>query len=384
VSASRVLFTFAGGSGHFLPLVPLARAARAAGHAVAFAGQAGMVGTVEAAGFTAFDAGGPTLLDPGKRRPLLAVDPEREALAVRDGFAGRTARERVPAITDLCRRWRPDVVVSEEMDFGAVVAAERLGLPHATVLCIASGAVAPPALVAEPLNRLRADHGLPPDPDLEMLRRHLVLSPFPRSLRDPAFPLPPTAHLLRPEPLEGAGPLPWISSLPREATVYFTLGTIFNQESGDLFQRVLAGLRELPLNVVVTVGRELDPRELGPQPAHVHIERYVSQWSLLPHCRLVVSHGGSGSVVGALAHGLPMVLVPMGADQPLNAARCVELGVALALDPLQATPDSVREAAATVLADPRYRRNAQRLRDEIAAMPPPSHAVALLEGLVGE
>jgi MGT family glycosyltransferase len=163
--------------------------------------------------------------------------------------------------------------------------------------------------------------------------------------------------------------------------VYFTLGTIFNVESGDLFGRVLAGLRELPLNVVVTVGREVDPRELGPQPAHVHVERYVPQWSLLPHCRLVVSHGGSGSVVGALAHGLPMVLVPMGADQPLNAARCAELGVALALDPLQATPDSVREAAATVLADPRYRRNAERLRDEIAAMPPPDHAVALLEEL---
>jgi UDP:flavonoid glycosyltransferase YjiC (YdhE family) len=196
VSALRVLFTFAGGSGHFLPLVPLARAARAAGHAVAFAGQAGMVAAVEAAGFTAFDTGGATLLDQGERGPLLPVDPDREALAVRDGYAGRTARDRALAVIDLCRRWRPDVVVSDEMDFGAVVAAERLGLPHATVLCIASGSLAPPGLVAEPLNRLRAEHGLPPDPDLEMLRRHLVLSPFPPSLRDPAFPLQPTVHLL--------------------------------------------------------------------------------------------------------------------------------------------------------------------------------------------
>ena len=51
-----------------------------------------------------------------------------------------------------------------------------------------------------------------------------------------------------------------------------------------------------------------------------------------PALRLVVSHGGSGSVVGALAHGLPMVLLPLGADQPQNARRCAELGVARVLD----------------------------------------------------
>jgi UDP:flavonoid glycosyltransferase YjiC (YdhE family) len=104
----------------------------------------------------------------------------------------------------------------------------------------------------------------------------------------------------------------------------------------------------------------------------------------LPHCALVVSHGGPGSVIGALAHGLPMVLIPLGADQPYNAARCAELRVARVLDAVEATPETVREAVATVLADSTYRRNAERLRDEIAALPGPAHAVVLLERLAAE
>src|SRR5205823_2594812 len=169
------------------------------------------------------------------------------------------------------------------------------------------------------------------DPDLAMLGRYLVLSPFPPSYRDPAFPLPATAHAFRPsapDPAPADAVPPWMTGLHDAPTVYFTLGTVFSMESGDLFQRVIAGLRALPINLVVTVGRDIDPAELGPQPANVHIERYIPQAWLLPHCRLVVSHGGSGSVMGALAHGLPLVLLPMGADQPLNGARCAALGVA--------------------------------------------------------
>jgi UDP:flavonoid glycosyltransferase YjiC (YdhE family) len=287
----------------------------------------------------------------------------------------------------LCAEWQPDIIVRDEIDFGAVVAAERLGLPHATVLVIATGSFVRRSLVAEPLNRLRAEHGLPPDPDLAMLSRYLVLSPFPPSYRDPAFPLPATAHSIRPLTPGAArnDPAPaWITQLNGAPTVYFTLGTVFNLESGDLFTRVLAGLRDLPINVIATVGREIDPAEFGPQPANIQIERFIPQPAILPHCAAVVAHGGSGSVIGALAHGLPMVLLPMGADQPLNAARCADLGVAQALDAVEATPETVRAAVATVLADPSYRRAAERLRDEIAALPEPAHAVTLLERLVAE
>jgi MGT family glycosyltransferase len=188
-----------------------------------------------------------------------------------------------------------------------------------------------------------------------MLRRYLVLVPFPPGFRDPGCPLPPTAHELRHVssdlPLDESA-LPWLAALSDRQTVYVTLGTIFNQESGDLFEQVVEGIRDLPVNVVATVGRALDPEVLGPQPPNVYVERYIPQAQLLPHCRLVVSHGGSGSVIGALAHGLPMVVIPIGADQPRNGQRCNDLHVARVLHAPEATPERVRAAASDVLADP--------------------------------
>jgi UDP:flavonoid glycosyltransferase YjiC (YdhE family) len=384
--AVRLLFTFAGGSGHFEPLIPIAGAAGAAGHAIAFAGQPAMISAIEVAGFTAFTTAGATLSATPERLPLLRLDLDREDRALREGFARRIARERATALLALCATWQPDLLVCDEIDFGAMVAAERLGLPYATVLVIAAGSFVREKVVGDPLNELRAEHGLPPDRNLAMLSRYLVLSPFPPSYRDPAFPLPATAHTIHPftrDPTRDDTP-PWVARLSAGPSVYFTLGTVFNVESGDLFARVLAGLRDLPINVVATVGREIDPAEFGPQPANIHIERYITQSFILRHCSLVVSHGGSGSVIGALAHGLPSVLIPMGADQPLNAARCADLGVARVLDAVEATPEAVREAVASVLADPTYRRAAERLRDEIAALPGPTHAVVLLERLAAE
>jgi UDP:flavonoid glycosyltransferase YjiC (YdhE family) len=381
----RILFTFPGGTGHFLPTVPVARAAEAAGHGVAFACQAPMVATVEAAGFTAFDAGGASLLAAGVRQPLLRPDLQDQDRAARIARGVARDRERASAVLVLGHEWRPDVVVCDESDFGALVAAERLGLPYASVQPTASGSVVPAAAVVEQANDLRREHGLPADPGLEMLRRYLVLVPFPPSLRDPGLPLPATAHALRhvspDSPLEDSA-VPWLAGLSGRQTVYVTLGTIFNQESGDLFERIVAGLRELPVDVVATVGRALDPEVLGAQPPNVHVERYVPQAQLLPRCSLVVSHGGSGSVIGALAHGVPMVVLPIGADQPRNARRCEGLHVARVVEALEATPDRVREAASEVLADPTYRLNAERIRAEIAALPGPDHAVALLERLI--
>jgi UDP:flavonoid glycosyltransferase YjiC (YdhE family) len=273
------------------------------------------------------------------------------------------------------------VIVCDEVDFGSMAAAEKLGLPHASVLVMAAGSFVRPEVVAEPLAVLRAEHGLPDDPGLEMLSRHLVLNSFPPSFRHPDFPLPATAHMFR-TPIDAPTEEPaWKAGWGDWPCVYFTLGTVFNLESGDLFTRVLAGLRDLPVNVLATVGRQIDPADLGPQPANIRIEQYIPQAQILPHCDLVVSHGGSGSVGGALAHGVPMVVIPMGADQPLNADRCEALGLGRVLDPVTATADDVRVAVADVLAEPRYRRVAQGMRAEVAAMPGVEHTVELLEQL---
>lgn len=381
----RILFTFVAGLGHLEPLLPVARAARAAGHTVAFGCGPSMVASVAEAGFGVFAMSRERPATPA-RLPLLPLDRERESRQLRDRFARRAARHRVPLAIALFRAWRPDVVVCDETDFGALLAAEQLEIPYATALVIASGSFVRADVVGEALDELRAQHGLPPDPGLETPSRYLVLSPFPPSVRDPACPLPATAYSFRPSlPGPGSDPAPqWASDLSDAPAVYFTLGTIFNLESGDLLVRVIAALRELPINLVATVGHDVDPAELGPQPGNVRIERYVPQSRVLPYCDLVVSHGGSGSVIGALAHGLPSLLLPIGADQPWNAERCLDLGVARVLDPVAATPESLRQAVVTLLDEPTYRTNAERIRDEIAALPDVANTVVLLERIAAE
>ncbi|MEV8517281.1 glycosyltransferase [Dactylosporangium sp. NPDC051484] len=359
----RVLFAFAGGNGHLQPLLPLADAAAARGHAVAFTGRPALLPK----SFEGFPAG---VDEPdGERRPLVRLDRDREEREFRDGFGGWIARERAAATKEVAQRWHPDAIVCDEADFGSMIAAEALGIPHASVVVLAAGTFGRPDGLAEFLDETRAANGLPADPSLAMLDRHLVISPVPASFRPR-----PGAKPMRPMPL-----VPPVPTTP--PTVYFTLGTIFNTESGDLFARFLGGLRDLPISLVVTVGGGIDPAELGAQPPNVRVERYIPQADLLPRCSAVVSHAGSGTVVGALAHGLPMVLVPMGADQPANADRCESLGVGVVLDAVDSTPADAAEALRAVLWQPSYRDAAQALRTEIAGMPSPAEVLPLLESL---
>jgi len=387
-----MLFSFVGGIGHAEPLVPVADAVHAAGHEVAFTGHERYLAALATKGFRTFavdgGSGGPP---PAGRLPLVEPSQQHEDRAISEYYLGEVPRRRAPGYADICARWRPEVVVRDEMDVGAAVLAEARGTPHVVVLVFAAGSFLRPAVVAEPLAVLRAEHGLPPDPGLRSLASDLVLSPFPAGFRDPAFPLPASARLFRagdPAGSDAVGPQtvsmpPWWTDLLDRPVVYVTLGTIFALESGDLFERLLAGLAELPVEVIVTVGRDLDPAELGRQPVNVHVERWLPSALVLGRADLVVSHGGSGTVAAALTHGLPQLVAAMGADQLQNAGRITDLAIGLALHPVTCTSAQVRDAAAALLDDQRARLAARRLQAEMAAMPAVDTVIPELERLAG-
>jgi MGT family glycosyltransferase len=152
----------------------------------------------------------------------------------------------------------------------------------------------------------------------------------------------------------------------------------------EIFSQILEGLRSLDVEVVLTVGHDLDPAALGPQPPSVHVERFLPLGALLERCSLVLFHGGSGTLGYVITHGLPMVIFPLGADHPENAARCAELGVSRSLDPDDLTPSSVRDIVLEVLQTPSYRQNAERLREEFEHLPGVEATVELLEQLSRE
>jgi MGT family glycosyltransferase len=114
------------------------------------------------------------------------------------------------------------------------------------------------------------------------------------------------------------------------------------------------------------------------------VERYIPQTLLFPKVDLAILHGGYNSTTSALTHGLPLVLVPIAADQPMNAERCKALGVARVVEPLSITPEKVREAVRDVLRTPSYRENARRFQEEARTLPGMPRAVELLERLAKE
>ena len=128
----------------------------------------------------------------------------------------------------------------------------------------------------------------------------------------------------------------------------------------------------------------MDPAVFGPQPAHVVLERYLPQALVLPRVDAVVSHGGSGTTLGALAEGKPMVVLPMAAGQFINADQVVRAGAGLALTPIARTPERIREAIEQVLTYPSYAAAARVLQNEIRAMPPAEMVLADLVDRVSD
>lgn len=376
----RVLFTCVPGYGHFHPMVPLAQALRAAGHEPAFATEERFCGRVGQAGFRAFPSG----LGPGKvfERTLALPDvagpgPEGAARFGAQMFAAVAAPAKVPDLVELAAGWPPDLVVTDVTDFSGPVAAALAGVP-----CVAHG-LGPlfPMELFEAAEELAAptwrSYDLEPRPLAGMFdSAYLDTCPPAVQSADAAL-VAAVSRPLRPVPFDAlpGDSLPaWADELGRRPVVYVTLGTVENEAEGVL-EAAVAGLRDEPVDVVVTVGPSRDPDELGPQPPNVHVERYVAQSMLLPRCDVVVAHGGSGTMLAALGLGLPLLLLPQGANQFDNAQRCAAAGVARTIAPPDVSAGTVRDGVGALLGDPSYRRQAQAVAAEIAAMPAPEDVV---------
>jgi UDP:flavonoid glycosyltransferase YjiC (YdhE family) len=176
------------------------------------------------------------------------------------------------------------VIVRDRGEYAAWVVGDALDVP---VVTVTFGRVPDLAYeiqtVSEPPQRLRGLHGLEPDPELNRLFAGLVLVPAPPSYADPDVPVLASVRFVQPMTLDlrGDDALPaWVSALGARPVVYVTLGNIINHQSR--FEELIAPLSHEPVDVIVTVGRSIDPAELGDAGANVHIERYIPQSLLLP------------------------------------------------------------------------------------------------------
>jgi MGT family glycosyltransferase len=183
--------------------------------------------------------------------------------------------------------------------------------------------------------------------------------------------------------VEEADPPDWLTILPHRPTVYLTLGTVWNTEL-DVFRLVIDAIAGDDLNLIVTVGRNNEPAALGPQPANVIVKDFVPQHQILGHCDLVVTHGGSGTILGALAFGLPVLVLPQGADQWSNAERVVAAGAGRSLIGDEISKAAIQDTVAMLLADPTFRGAAENIRAQIRSMPAPADVLQALESLLSD
>ncbi len=384
----RFLFTTIPGSGHFHPLVPTARALQRRGHDVAFAASPAFASAIEAAGFEAHPAG-PAWLE-------RLSDPVMQKILAGEFFVDLIRMGMVEGIIRAAKATGADAIVRGSGELGGLVAGAILDLPVASAAPAAAKFYEP--MIRPGVARAAAEHGLDgehvSDPAFEILRIDRV----PPSLETPGYVHAANEVNVRPEPYDGGGELPgWFDELGERPLVYATLGTVMNGNV-PLFRLIADALADQPFEVVIALGHGIPREALSDVADNIRVGGYLPQNRILERASAVVSHGGYNTVSAALGAGLPLFLLPMGADQPYNTERCITAGAALgviqeqppgppsAAPPPFMPPDPavIRDGTRRLLDEPAFGEAARLIAAEIAAMPSADYAAERLEAAVLE
>jgi UDP:flavonoid glycosyltransferase YjiC (YdhE family) len=374
----KLLFSTRPAYGHMYPLMPLAEAARAAGHEVVFATCGEFVPKLERLGYRTETVG--ISIDDGLEQfmaaggTLAGSDGQRTNLdAAGEIFVSIVGRRTAKDLLPVLRRERPDIVVYEQYEFGAPVAAGVAGIE---AICLGISPQLPldarRRVLGPRVERLWAEHGVA-DAPFDVATGNVYLDIFPSAMQEPSFTSDPARIPMQPIPWAEPGfDVPAWVTLSERPVIYLTLGTVVATD--EVLRPAIDGLASLDAEVLVTLGSAAGA-ELGPLPANVRVETFVDQARLMPYVDLVVHHGGSGTVLGALVNGVPQVLTPRGADQFLNGDIVARAGLAEVLLPGEATAEAVAAAAQRALTEPN-RSAIDAARDEIAGLPTPVDVMA--------
>lgn len=375
----RVLLSTTSGAGHFRPLLPLARALKRAGHELACAAPAEARPMVEREGlrllpFEGVPADHPDRVAVMRRVPALPPDEARFQFC--SVIFGRlNTSYALPGADSAMESFRPDLVAHEAAELGVRLAAEVAGVP---VVAVSPSLTSPAFLtsVAAGISHLREGLGLDRDEGGESLLRGATVSAFPAS-----FDFPHAAsfdvHRFRDPDVRAA------ASTERDL-VYVTLGSEAHSLPffAAMLREAVAGGLAAGLPVVVSTGVDVEPGVLAGLDGDLRVERWVDQAEVLSRARVIVCHGGSGSTLGALAAGVPLVVVPLFADQPDNAERVEATATGHRVNPGPELAARVGTAVQDLAARPPA--GSARIAHDVAALPTADDAVPWLQSLVTE
>jgi UDP:flavonoid glycosyltransferase YjiC (YdhE family) len=379
----RIVFSAVGAYGHLFPIVPCALAAAEAGHEVVVAVPEPYQAELDRAGLATMAAGISVREAITAANDRLNVARSGDGRISADAFGTVLPRQAVADLRPLLADGHIDLVVYEALNPGAGIAAALTGVP---AICHGIGRVSgSPAWSAmcDAWRTTAAQFGMDLPEDYPPSLGFPVIDICPPSFQDFRFRTPAEHLLTRPVPWSPAGSLPPIARRrpDRRPLIYLTLGTAFVRQG--ILELALAGLSTLPAEVIVSGGGQVGPKDFGALPDNVKVCDWVPQAELLPLVDLVVSHGGSGTTLGALAHGLPHLVVPQGADQFANALAVADAGVGEQIRPDELTAGSVADRARWLMTDEGVRERLDVISAEVATMPSPAETVKRLERLAG-
>jgi len=371
----RVLFTTHGAYGHFHPIAPIALAAQQKGHEVVVATGPDLVDWVAACGLRAVPVG---LSSEGYAAEVAALSSEDRPLAMFHRFSTIAVPAMLADLLELTRSWLPAVVVHEEGEYAAPLLAALLQVP-----CVTHSWAAPARpekerrLYQSLLAPIWDAHGRAEPRTSGATYLDSCPPPYQWEEIETVAGVVPTRPVLFDGPPTSAPA--WLDTLPRPAA-YVTLGTVAAFSRPEVLRLAVEAVEPLVAAVVVTTGPN-PPAAVAIPSARVHVTEYLPQSQILPKVDLVVSHGGAGTTLGALAHGLPHLVMPDAApSQQRNATRTEAIGLGLAVSQ-DAGTDPVRAAAQRLLRDRSFTQAGAVALSRLDAMASLEESVLLLEEL---
>jgi MGT family glycosyltransferase len=199
-----------------------------------------------------------------------------------------------------------------------------------------------------------------------------------RAFEYESFTPPPNVRLVGPRLDDPAWARDWTPPEGDEPLVLVGMSSTF-MDHADALQRATTALGTLPVRGLVTTGPAI-PVEAIDAPANVTVMERAPHSEVLRHAKVVVTHAGHGTVMKALAAGVPIVALPLGRDQLDNAARVAHHGAGLRLKPT-AKPQAIAKAVQRLLEDLSFPAAAERMAAAIAAETAEDRAAAELEAL---
>ncbi|KEQ26375.1 macrolide family glycosyltransferase [Paenibacillus tyrfis] len=156
------------------------------------------------------------------------------------------------------------------------------------------------------------------------------------------------------------------SHVDTDRLIYISFGTVFNQAL-DFYKLCFAAFAETEYTVILSVGRQTRIAELGDIPANFIVRNYVPQLEVLQRAKLFITHGGMNSTSEGLYYGVPLIVLPQSADQPIIARRVAEIGAGLHLSQEGLTAGGLKEAAERALKDASIRKVCVEIGDSFRA-----------------